>query len=97
MAIFSVLSCVLFVAETYMPPELGTPLWMFSTEICFSTGFAMQYLLGLYTTPSVYVGRQQPHAAVCAVCPLTGLSRPDLASCSRCKASWTRSRRCPSS
>ena len=62
MAVFSIMSCVLFVWETYTPPELGTPVWMFSTEIVFSTGFAMHYLLGLYTAPSQYVARR--HAVV---------------------------------
>jgi len=52
MAVFSILSCILFVWETYSP-DAGTPIWMFSTEVVFSTGFAMQYLLGFYTAPSM--------------------------------------------
>lgn len=55
MAIFSVLSCVLFVWETYLPDDDGTPVWMFSTEVVFSTGFALQYFLLLYTAPNVPV------------------------------------------
>lgn len=48
MAIISVGSCILFVWETYM--NGATPIWMFCTELFFSTGFAYQYFLSLYTT-----------------------------------------------
>lgn len=53
MAVFSIGSCVLFVWETYLPEELGTPLWMFCTELVFSTAFTFQYFVSLYTTHNV--------------------------------------------
>mmetsp|Transcript_26577 Transcript_26577/g.92376 ORF Transcript_26577/g.92376 Transcript_26577/m.92376 type:complete len:1263 (-) Transcript_26577:93-3881(-) len=53
MAVFSIGSCVLFVWETYLPPEEGTPLWMFCTELVFSTSFTFQYFVSLYTTHNV--------------------------------------------
>lgn len=52
MAIFSVASCTVFILETYLEdvynPTLS--LFLFWSELLFSTFFAFQYVLGLYLT-----------------------------------------------
>ena len=45
MAIEAVLSCSVFVTETYTG---DTELWMFLSELIFSTGFTFHYALSLY-------------------------------------------------
>mmetsp|Transcript_3154 Transcript_3154/g.11355 ORF Transcript_3154/g.11355 Transcript_3154/m.11355 type:complete len:277 (+) Transcript_3154:673-1503(+) len=69
MALMSIGSCVVFVWESYLDES---PLWMFWTELFFSTYFAFQYFLGMYVSGNkiAYMMQLQPVVDAATVTPV---------------------------
>ena len=46
-ALFSLLSCALFVYETYLPQDVAPPIWLVAAEVAMQPIFVFNYVLML--------------------------------------------------